>query len=236
MAKDKKKAIKTSAFHTKTYTIERIVTIPYSFVCENCKEEVTHEYKIRKKENYTVMVRKQKQEGIVNLDIPKEVVDEKYQIIDKQIKKQIDLLKATTDNNDFALLDNDECSNCKKNQSWKAKNEYYTDIFATSIVSLLIMVIGLLVGLITKTIFKNLALKLKTTFFIYLFNHSWLMGLLIGFIIALIYFLVKLRKYQNKRFNAENVDKKEKPIVHFEKMTTESMVYEALKDDRIKTK
>ena len=83
MAKDKKKAIKTSAFHTKTYTIERIVTIPYSFVCENCKEEVTHEYKIRKKENYTVMVRKQKQEGIVNLDIPKEVVDEKYQIIDK---------------------------------------------------------------------------------------------------------------------------------------------------------
>ncbi len=236
MAKTKKRAQRTAAYHTKTYTIERVVSIPYSFLCEHCQKEVNKEYKIRKSINYTVMQPKKKDEEVIHLELSQTIIDESYQKIDQQIQKEINLLKTTTDAHDYAMIDDGICAYCHKVQSWKAKIEYWMDIFATSILSLLMILTGFLIGLLAKPIFKNLALKSKLPTLIYLLNHSGLMGTIIGFIIALSYFVIRLKKIQKKRFDTENVEKKEIPILHFDQIKTESSIYEALKDNRIKSK
>ena len=89
----KKKVLHSAAYRTKSYTLEEVVSIPYEFVCEKCKETTYHEYKIRKHLNYTVMTEKTKDNEFVELPLPKEIEEETYAKFDRAIQNEIEVLQ-----------------------------------------------------------------------------------------------------------------------------------------------
>ena len=65
-------------------------------------------------------------------------------------------------------------------------------------------------------------------------NNGTLFGALIGVIVAIIYLLRHWAKLDDLRYQTENVEKKEEPILHFDQMKVEKKTYQLLKEDRLK--
>ena len=136
--------------------------------------------------------------------------------------------------NKYTMINDSLCSKCRAPQSWRAKHDYIIGLVFSIIYSVLIIGCGSLVGLIFDNALANLARSVKIEFIKNLMNNGVLLGTLIGFICALIYFLRHIAKIQDQRYQAENVEKKEVPIIHFDQMKVEKKTFELLKEDRLK--
>ncbi len=233
MVKVRKRKVRSSAYHTKSYTIEEIVSIPYEYICEKCKEKTSNEYKIRKHAHYTVIKEKTGENEFVELPLPKEVEEKTYEKFDKSIQNEVELLKKQTAKGNFNMLNDALCGKCRASQSWNAKYNYVLNIIFSLVLSLLILICGCLVGLVLKGALFNLARSIKITFIKQLLENGVLLGAIIGFICAFIYFIKHLTKQQNIRFEIENVEKKEIPSIHFDQIKIEKKTYELLKEDRL---
>ena len=102
------------------------------------------------------------------------------------------------------------------------------------LISLLIIGCGALVGLILDNALYNLARSIHIDFIQNLMNNGTLFGALIGVIVAIIYLLRHWAKLDDLRYQTENVEKKEEPILHFDQMRIEKKTYQLLKEDRLK--
>lgn len=230
----KKKVLHSAAYRTKSYTLEEVVSIPYEFVCEKCKETTYYEYKIRKHLNYTVMTEKTKDNEFVELPLPKEIEEETYAKFDRAIQNEIEVLQKNISHQKYHMLQDHLCSHCQAPQSWKAKYEYRLNLIFAFLISLLIIGCGALVGLILDNALYNLARSIHIDFIQNLMNNGTLFGALIGVIVAIIYLLRHWAKLDDLRYQTENVEKKEKPILHFDQMRIEKKTYQLLKEDRLK--
>lgn len=76
-------------------------------------------------------------------------------------------------------------------------------------------------GLILDNALYNLARSIHIDFIQNLMNNGTLFGALIGVIVAIIYLLRHWAKLDDLRYQTENVEKKEEPILHFDQMKVE---------------
>lgn len=236
MIKVKNKPVRSSAYHTKSFTIETNAIIPYEFVCEHCGTITKNNYIIRKHRNYSVIKPKtgENDDEIVYLELPEDIKEKTYEKFEKDINQQIKLLKDNADKNNFNMINDSLCAECRCSQSWKAKYDYYFNLTVSAIVSFLIILAGFLVGLIFKNILHNLSFSIEISLFNYFFRNGALFGTIIGFVFGAIYFLVKANKYQKQRYDLENVEKKEFPVIKFDEIKIEKKTFELQKEDRMK--
>ena len=67
-----------------------------------------------------------------------------------------------------------------------------------------------------------------------MFRTGALFRTIIGFVFEAIYFLVKANKYQKQRYDLENVEKKEFPVIKFDEIKIKKKNFELQKEDRMK--
>ena len=221
--------------HQKTYTIILESAIPVVFRFDHCQEKNVFYQKKNFIKTHTVIVKNvsdlEFNESM--LDLPNDI---KQQLINKNQEEYniyVNNLKNQVMNKNFNGIDFLKCDKCLKYQGWQSEHRFKMNLGYNIFISIVLVLLFLLLSIIFKNAILELTTFFKTGFLNKLFNQPILVGLILGFITAILYFIFNYKKIINYKYNSLNGTEKNEPDIQFDNAIAKIKVLPYLYENRL---